>query len=166
MNIHVNPNDLRKAVTDSLSCPSEDIARHVLAMAGANPNHIEKSITTGTGLVAYDLQAPAKNLVSIGPAIYGAHNSGGYLYWPCGDPHCANVAHTTLADVWLQPRPVMSAASAVWTYGLVKPFAGAISLPGLPIDGHVSLGSPPGGDFAPAAGVGPNYHSPGYAPAS
>ena len=62
MNAMLKPGDIRKAVTDSLSNPSEDIARHVLAMAGANPNHIEKSITTGTGLVAYDLQAPAKNL--------------------------------------------------------------------------------------------------------
>jgi hypothetical protein len=63
MNAIVKRDDLRKAVLDSLSNPSEDIARHVLAMAGANPDHIEKSITTGTGLVAYDLQAPAKNLV-------------------------------------------------------------------------------------------------------
>ena len=62
MNAIVNHDDLRKAVVDSLSAPSEDIARHVLAMAGANPNQIEKAITTGTGLVAYDLQAPAKNL--------------------------------------------------------------------------------------------------------
>ena len=65
MNMHVNPNDLRKAVVDSLANPSEDIARHVLAMAGANPDRIEKSITTGTGLVAYDLQAPAKNLYPV-----------------------------------------------------------------------------------------------------
>jgi hypothetical protein len=62
MNAVLNPDEVRKAVVDSLSSPSEDIARHVLAMAGANPNQIEKSITTGTGLVAYDLQAPAKNL--------------------------------------------------------------------------------------------------------
>jgi hypothetical protein len=62
MNAIVNPDEVRKAVVDSLSSPSEDIARHVLAMAGANPNQIEKAITTGTGLVAYDLQAPAKNL--------------------------------------------------------------------------------------------------------
>ena len=62
MNAPVHHDDLRKAVVDSLSAPSEDIARHVLAMAGANPNQIEKAITTGTGLVAYDLQAPAKNL--------------------------------------------------------------------------------------------------------
>jgi hypothetical protein len=63
--MHVNQNDLRKAVVDSLANPSEDIARHVLAMAGANPDRIEKSITTGTGLIAYDLQAPAKNLYPV-----------------------------------------------------------------------------------------------------
>jgi len=62
MNAFVSHDDIRKAVVDSLSNPSEDIARHVLSMAGANPSRIEKSITTGTGLVAYDLQAPAKNL--------------------------------------------------------------------------------------------------------
>jgi len=62
MNAIVSHDDIRKAVVDSLSNPSEDIARHVLSMAGANPSQIEKSITTGTGLVAYDLQAPAKNL--------------------------------------------------------------------------------------------------------
>ena len=65
MNAIVNPDEVRKAVVDSLSNPSEDIARHVLSMAGANPNQIEKSITTGTGLVAYDLQAPAKNLTKV-----------------------------------------------------------------------------------------------------
>ena len=62
MNQTAHPDDVRKSVVDSLSNPSEDIARHVLAMAGANPDRIEKAITTGTGLVAYDLQAPAKNL--------------------------------------------------------------------------------------------------------
>ena len=65
MNAIIRSDDVRKAVVDSLSNPSEDIARHVLAMAGANPNQIEKSITTGTGLVAYDLQAPAKNLYPV-----------------------------------------------------------------------------------------------------
>jgi hypothetical protein len=65
MNAVVNPDEARKAVVNSLSNPSEDVARHVLALAGANPNQIEKSITTGTGLVAYDLQAPAKNLAYV-----------------------------------------------------------------------------------------------------
>ena len=78
MNIHVKPDDLRKAVVDSLANPSEDIARHVLAMAGANPNSIEKSITTGTGLVAYDLQAPAKNLYPVNtPLIRSLPRVGG-----------------------------------------------------------------------------------------
>ena len=78
MNIHVKPDDLRKAVVDSLANPSEDIARHVLAMAGANPNAIEKSITTSTGLVAYDLQAPAKNLYPVNtPLIRSLPRVGG-----------------------------------------------------------------------------------------
>ena len=78
MNIHVKPDDLRKAVVDSLANPSEDIARHVLAMAGANPNAIEKSITTGSGLVAYDLQAPAKNLYPVNtPLIRSLPRVGG-----------------------------------------------------------------------------------------
>jgi hypothetical protein len=62
------PDEIRKAVVDSLSSPSEDIARHVLSMAGASPDRIEKAITTSTGLVAYDLQAPAKNLGEVGVA--------------------------------------------------------------------------------------------------
>ena len=153
MNIHVSPDDLRKAVVDSLSSPSEDIARHVLALAGANPNQIEKSITTGTGLVAYDLQAPAKNL--------------------CASFACANVAQTRLSEVYLQPRPGAPFAATVFaTFGaiahpaaLVAGAPAAISFPGLPIDGHVSQGPPPGGDFVPAGLAGPAYVSPGYAPA-
>lgn len=78
MNAALNSDDVRKAVVDSLSNPSEDIARHVLAMAGANPSQIEKSITTGTGLVAYDLQAPAKNLYPVNtPLIRSLPRVGG-----------------------------------------------------------------------------------------
>ena len=70
--------DIRKSLSDSLSSPSEDIARHVLAMAGANPSQIEKSITTGSGLVAYDLQAPAKNLYPVNtPLIKSLPRVGG-----------------------------------------------------------------------------------------
>jgi hypothetical protein len=54
--------DIRKMMSDALSHPSENIARTVLAAAGADPSTLEKSITTSTGLLAYDLQAPAKNL--------------------------------------------------------------------------------------------------------
>lgn len=78
MNAIVSADEVRKAVVDSLSTPSEDIARHVLAMAGANPATIEKSITTGTGLVAYDLQAPAKNLYPVNtPLIRSLPRTGG-----------------------------------------------------------------------------------------
>jgi len=41
---------------------NEDIARWMMAKVGYNPTEIERAITTGTGLVAYDLQAPAKQL--------------------------------------------------------------------------------------------------------
>lgn len=54
--------DIRKMMSDALSQPSENIARTVLSAAGADPSTLEKSITTATGLLAYDLQAPAKNL--------------------------------------------------------------------------------------------------------
>jgi hypothetical protein len=78
MNAITNRDDIRKAVVDSLSNPSEDVARHVLAMAGANPNQIEKAISTGTGLVAYDLQAPAKNLYPVNtPLIKSLPRVGG-----------------------------------------------------------------------------------------
>lgn len=54
--------ELRKGFADALSTPCPDIARQVLMAAGADPASLEKTITTATGLVAYDLQAPAHNL--------------------------------------------------------------------------------------------------------
>ena len=54
--------ELRKMVAQALSAPSEDIARSILMQAGADPSALEKTISTATGLVAYDLQAPAKNV--------------------------------------------------------------------------------------------------------
>jgi hypothetical protein len=61
--------DIKKALYSSLSAPSEDIAREIMRTAGLNPDNIEKAITTGTGLVAYDLQAPAKNLYPVNTPI-------------------------------------------------------------------------------------------------
>jgi hypothetical protein len=61
--IHAHsPDDLKKDFVQAMSRPSEDIARTILAQAGVDPDRLEKSISTATGLVAYDLQAPAKNL--------------------------------------------------------------------------------------------------------
>ncbi len=65
MNAIVNQDELRKALVSSLTTSSEDIARDIMAKAGMRPDLIEKAITTGTGLVAYDLQAPAKNLYPV-----------------------------------------------------------------------------------------------------
>lgn len=58
----LTPDDLRKSFVHAMSNPSEDIARTILAQAGVDPDRLEKSISTATGLVAFDLQAPAKNL--------------------------------------------------------------------------------------------------------
>jgi hypothetical protein len=58
----MNENDLiMSLIRDSRSNPSEDIATKVLSLAGYGDD-LAKSITTASGLVAYDLQAPAKNL--------------------------------------------------------------------------------------------------------
>lgn len=66
MNARTPPEELqRAALVEALQTPSEDIARTVLAQAGMRPDEIERSITTGTGLVAYDLQAPAKSLYPV-----------------------------------------------------------------------------------------------------
>lgn len=66
MNAHV---DLQKLFKDAVSAPNkgaaEDIARMIMSKAGASPDDISRSITTATGLVAYDLQAPAKNLYPV-----------------------------------------------------------------------------------------------------
>ena len=65
----ITPDEIRKSVVTSLTNPDEDIARAVLTMAGMRPDSIEKAISTGTGLVAYDLQAPAKNLYPVNTPI-------------------------------------------------------------------------------------------------
>jgi hypothetical protein len=65
----ITPDEIRKALVTSLTNPDEDIARAVLTMAGMRPDSIEKAISTGTGLVAYDLQAPAKNLYPVNTPI-------------------------------------------------------------------------------------------------
>ena len=72
MNMRVNNDDLRKSFVDSLATPSEDIAREIMASAGGRPDLIEKAISTGTGLVAYDLQAPAKNLYPVNTPLINA----------------------------------------------------------------------------------------------
>jgi len=58
----LSPDALRKSFVTAMTHPSEDIARTILAQAGVDPGRLEKSISTATGLVAFDLQAPAKNL--------------------------------------------------------------------------------------------------------
>jgi hypothetical protein len=60
---------LRSLVDEAYSQPSENIASYILRNAGLDPNELRKTITTGTGLIAYDLQAPAKNLYPVNTPI-------------------------------------------------------------------------------------------------
>lgn len=61
--------DIKKSLIDSLHTPSEDIAREIMTLATGRPDQVEKAISTGTGLIAYDLQAPAKNLYPVNTPI-------------------------------------------------------------------------------------------------
>lgn len=111
------------------------------------------------------------NISTINPPIYGSHNDGGYIYWPCDDSACTHGAVTTLIDVFLTPRPGQPFAQTTYGAGpgqlatAAVVTAGTIGFPGSKISGHVDLGPPPGGDFVPAGLSGASYLSPGYAPA-
>jgi hypothetical protein len=66
------PDELRKQFATAHETRSEDIAREILLKAGVHPGDLEKVISTGTGLVAYDLQAPAKNLYPVATPLRNA----------------------------------------------------------------------------------------------
>lgn len=76
MNDTVSPEALKKSFVDAVKSPSEDIARHVMASAGMNPADLAKfdapTINNASGLVAFDLQAPAKNLYPVYTPIRNA----------------------------------------------------------------------------------------------
>ena len=108
------------------------------------------------------------NIVSIGPIIWGTHNDGGYLYWPCRDSACTNMALTSFSSVYLQPRSgaafgttVYSTQAGVLVYQ-PKVTTTAITFPGLKVVGGLNYGAPPTGDFVPVGVAGYNYVSPGY----
>jgi hypothetical protein len=58
-------------IKSAYEAPSEEIAQYILKSAGINlsPDDLQKTISTGTGLVAYDLQAPAKNLYPVATPV-------------------------------------------------------------------------------------------------
>lgn len=104
------------------------------------------------------------NITSVGAQIWGWHNSGGYVYWPCRDSLCTNAALTSMNQVYLQQRPVNPFTMTVYSPKMAV-VAGApqtITFPGLSVVGHVTQGLPPGGDFVPAGVAGVHYVSPGY----
>ena len=106
------------------------------------------------------------NITSIGAQIWGSHNNGGYIYWPCADSACTNGALTSLYSVYLQARPTNLFASTVYspatTLNAWVLAAPTITFPGMKVVGHVTQGPPPGGDFVPAGVAGVHYVSPGY----
>jgi hypothetical protein len=69
MNDHVSEEALLKSIVDAKQTPSEDIARSIMLSAGMSPDDLAKNlvptINTASGLVAFDLQAPAKNLYPV-----------------------------------------------------------------------------------------------------
>ncbi len=81
---------------------------------------------------------------------------------------------TTLSDVWVNPQPGDSLFNSVSNVLLVGGaydgrYQAAISADGTTaswpdpsLSGVIKRGTPPGGDFVPAASVGLNYVSPGY----
>lgn len=60
---------ITKSFVDSMKTPSEDIARHILKQSGMDPAVLAKidtpTLNIASGLVAFDLQAPAKNLYPV-----------------------------------------------------------------------------------------------------
>lgn len=109
------------------------------------------------------------NIVSFGAQIWGAHNSGGILYWPWDSDHApmSATAVTNLTNVYLAPRAGISPATVVYpaaatapTQALSQMSGTSISFPSYPITGHVTTGYHPGGDFMPIGLAGPNYVTP------
>ncbi|WP_296441313.1 hypothetical protein [Rhizobium sp. 60-20] len=66
-----NPSEdiARRIMTEAGAGNSPDIVSAVLKAAGVSDDVIQKTISTSTGLVAYDLQAPAKNLYPVATPI-------------------------------------------------------------------------------------------------
>lgn len=62
---HEKDNLVKAAFDEAIRHPDENVARAVLARVGAGDESIAKSITVATGLVGFDLQAPAKNLYPV-----------------------------------------------------------------------------------------------------
>ena len=83
---------------------------------------------------------------------------------------------TTLSDVWVNPQPgdsLFNSVSNVLLVGgvydgrykaTISADGTTASWPDPSLSGVIKRGTPPGGDFAPAASVGLNYVSPGYLP--
>ena len=121
-----------------------------------------------TSLTGWTADLENVNVTSIGSQIWGTHNDGGYMFWPCRDSSCTNMALTSLKNVYLKPRSTNTFSTTVYstTPGVLvqTPLvtSTAITFPGLPVVGQISYGLPPIGDFVPSGVAGIYYKSPGY----
>lgn len=101
-----------------------------------------------------------------GPLAKTAYDGrGGFLLWTVHGRNCAMTVNISLDNVFIEQSPNRRPETAVWPPADGKMACGsrltadkhAVSFPKLPIEGHVSLGSPPHGDFVPSGSVGVNY---------
>lgn len=117
--------------------------------------------------------ADGHGAVFVSRANIAADPTGRYLFWVHPS---ANSKPVTLADVWLDVHPSRAGGlgKSVWTDvdNTTYPAILSTDAGGNPIaywnnhdpaiQGHITQGIPPGGDFVPAGVAGLNYVSPGY----
>lgn len=94
-----------------------------------------------------------------------------YLFWMTDNGGAYPAV--SLRDAYLEPAPGRSLGKTVWpdvgdrTNPATVQFDSGVgtsvaSWPTLPVNGYISQGSPPNGDFVAAGAVGRSYRSPGY----
>jgi hypothetical protein len=82
---NLSPDEIKKSLVSSLSNPDENISRAIMLRAGGRPDLVKKAISTGTGLVAYDLQAPAKNLYPVNTPWVPEGQRAGHMAYTTAD---------------------------------------------------------------------------------
>jgi hypothetical protein len=93
---------------------------------------------------------------------------GGHMLWLTLDD-CDGYP-VRLRQVWVRTRATRSFRTAIWPEARrgvpcgARWRGGGVGWPGLPVDGRVRRGRPPGGSFVPPGVAGPDYVSPGYRP--
>lgn len=97
----------------------------------------------------------------------GKPNKGGFLLWTIQGRNCALNTRMVLRDVYIVQNSLRSPETAVWPpansqidcASAVDHARQRVMFRNLPIDGTVTLGEPPHGDFVPAGVAGESYRS-------